>query len=197
MFGPRKGSAYNRESTKKMNEKNEAENVLSFLPPHNHEGPPKQRAMDAVMVLREAHPEADLDVGRAVIAFDRRDHTMKLDLCKKETMDYLVRSLQTVAHHPDLYGVGTDVLGHFDLAKSKHWTAEVLGLERADDAMTNALLAALLGTIATSPSPVHLDTALFGIGAFVHAHPRFAKILGHRRYQPPFEENTEYTVCSI
>lgn len=147
------------------------------------------------MALRPSHPEADSGAGRGVVAFDRRDSSMQLDLCRKETMDYVNEHFKHMMYHPELYGIGPAVLRCLNPNRSKHWTAEVLGLERADDTMTEALLAALLGTLATAESPVHLETALFAIGSFVHAYPRFHRIRRQCRYEPPFGEHTEYTVC--
>jgi hypothetical protein len=177
-----------------MNENQGSDNILPFL--RNQESKASS-PLDAVWQVRQPRTDRDSDVGRALIAFDRRDPAAKLDLFKKETAEYLSRCLRGGPYYPDLYGIGAYVLACFELEKSRHWTAEVLGLDRADDAMTNALLAALLGTIATSRNPVDLDTALFGIGSFVHAHPRFAKILGRQRFEPPFGEHTDYSVCAM
>lgn len=177
-----------------MNENHGSDNILPLL--RNQESKATS-PLDAVWQVRQPRTDRDSDVGRALVAFDRRDPAAKLGLFKKETTEYLARCLRGGLHYTDLYGIGDYVLACFDLERSRHWTAEVLGLDRADDAMTNALLSALLGTIATAPNPVDLDTALFGIGSFVHAHPRFAKILERRSYQPPFGEHTEFTVCGI
>jgi hypothetical protein len=178
-----------------MNEDQSRNNILSFERDQLRRESAAVHA-DAVLILREP-PQDDDQPMRALIAFDRRDPSADLDRSKKEATEYLARCLRGGMYYPHLYGIGATMLARFDLEKSRHWTAEVLGLDRADDAMTNALMSALLSTIATSPSPVDIDTALFGIGSFVHAHPRFARILGHRRYEPPFREHTEYTVCNL
>lgn len=179
-----------------MNRENEIGNVLPFLQPQKKpEGPAQQTAMEVVMALRQFHPEADRTVGRGMVAFDRRDPSMQLDLCTKETIDYCNQNFQHMMYHPELYGMGAVMLRSLNLSKSKHWAAEMLGLERADDAMTDALLAALLGTLGSATSPVHLETALFAVASFVHAHPRFEKIRRPCSYEPPFGEHTEYTVC--
>jgi hypothetical protein len=178
-----------------MKRNDDNEKVLPFLRPQI-ESTPAESAKDAVLELRQDHPEAAKVVGRGVVAFDRRDPTMKLDLCRKETEEYFIQQLRHLSYHADLYGMGSSVLDCHKVEQSNHWTAEVLGLKRADSDITRALLSALLGTAATTISPVHLETALFGIGSFIHAYPRFAKIL-ERRYKRPFGEHTDYTVCWI
>ncbi|GAB9148376.1 hypothetical protein BDS110ZK25_41690 [Bradyrhizobium diazoefficiens] len=171
-------------------------NILQFLDAGKRDDLPRP-SLEAVMEFRQVHPEADCEVGRALIAFDRRDPAADQDRYKKETIEYVARCFGTASYHPGLYGIGNEILRRFDPEMSKHWAAEMLGLDRADDAITTALQSALLGVIATSPSPLHLDAALFGIASFVHAHPRFRKILGRQNYKPPFGEHTEYTVCTV
>jgi hypothetical protein len=179
-----------------MIHENDTENVIPFVQPQGKpKGPAQGSGTDVVMALRQTQPEADGTVVHGVVAFDRRDPTMKLDLCRKETMDYVNAQLQHTMYHPELYGIGPAVLRCLNPTWSKHWAAEVLGLERADEAMKEALLAALLGTLATARGPAHLGTALFSIGSFIHAHPRFHKIRRQCMYEPPFGEHTEYTVC--
>lgn len=177
-----------------MNRMDDKGNVLAF-PRNDERNASTKPPLEAVVSLRQTHLEADRQAGRMIVAFDRRDPAARLDDFKRETIDYLAKCLKTGGFDAALYGIGSDILRRYELDRNRHWTAQVLGLDRADDAMANALLSALTGIIATSPGPADIETALFGIGSFVHAHPRFAKILGRRGYEPPFGEHTDYTVC--
>jgi hypothetical protein len=177
---------------------NSTDNVVPFRPNPTPTGQdPAAESNEAVLILRNSNSALDPSEGRGVVAY-KRNNSEEANVMRKATMDYCRDCLQhIVPDDPDRYAYGTELLNHLALEKDKYWVAVMFGLHRVDDATLNACLAGLLATLATSVGPAQLQTAKFAIAAFIHAHPKFAKIKAEASLQPPFGENTVYTVVDM
>jgi hypothetical protein len=93
---------------------------------------------------------------------------------------------------PDWYKAGAAIWDHLGFEIDNEWTAEMLGLKHADDALTRACQAALLNVLATGGEGEDLESAMFGLASLVHSHPRFADVTIADAWHLPFGENTAY-----
>ena len=165
---------------------------VSWLGP---ETPPKSDEME-LMMFRRPNEEPDPGKDHFLVAVDRRnfkgqseDNSLEILSGFWETMLDHIRAMPA-----DWFKAGAVIWDHLGFEISSEWTAGMLGLEHADADMTRASQAALFSAVLTCPAGADLETVLFALATFIHAHPRLADSTVKDPWHLPYGESTVYRV---
>jgi hypothetical protein len=145
-------------------------------------------------MIRMPNPEPDPGKNRRLVAMDRGSYKGRPEEISDESLAefWSSRLRHTRACPPDWYKAGGVIWDHLGFVVENEWTAMMLGLDHADEAMTRACQAALFNAFATAADGVDLESVLLALATFVHAHPRFSDVAPNIAWYLPYGGNTAY-----
>lgn len=149
-----------------------------------------------VRMLRLPNEEPSPTEGVSLAFVDRRRHNGTPDEISLESIgEFWTANLDYIRPMPiDWFKAGAVIWDDMGLSVGADWTAEMMGLKQANEAITRAHQAALLSAVVTSAGPTDLEAVHIALATFVHTHPAFAHAVHEAEWHLPYGDCTAYRI---